>query len=426
MRKAFLMAMLAYFLCFQSIRDNYAQEKGRICEATDFGAKADGLHKDTKAIQSAIDNCAGTGGGIVRLSSGNYLSDPIFLKSKVTLEIEASAVLLASQDPAAYSSTVSDANSGGNARSLLALVNAVEQTDIAIIGSGTIDGAGGPWWDKVRAAKKANRPEVIRPRLVVFSHCRRVRVEGITLTNSPSFHLMPMSSEDVLIEHVTIKAPAHSPNTDGIDPSSSHHVRISDCTIDTGDDNIAIKSGQVDPAYPNAGSSDITISNCTFLHGHGVSIGSETTGGVRNVIVERCQFRGTENGLRIKSGRGRGGSVENIIYRDLEMEEVNPVITFTAYYPEIPKQDTFKLVTATTPSFHDISVANLVASGGKIAGIIVGLPEKPLFNIALTNVKISAQTGMVIRNATVQTSDVQISHQQQPAFILEDQGRVIK
>ncbi len=419
-----MITIFTYFLCLLDIGNTHPQELVKVCNPTDFGAKADGIHKDTNAIQSAIENCAEAGGGIVRLSSGKYLSEPIFLKSKVTLEINANAVLLASQDQNSYRSVTSDANGAVKSEKLLALVNAVNQTDIAIVGRGTIDGAGAPWWQAERAAVAHGQPDVDRPRLVLFSHCQRVRVKGITLTNSPSFHLVPMFSEDVAIQDVTIKAPADSPNTDGIDPSSSHHVHISRCTIDTGDDNIAIKSGYVDPAYPNAGSADITISDCTFLHGHGVSIGSETNGGVENVIVERCKFHLTQNGLRIKSLRGRGGSVGNIIYRDIEMEDVSPVITFTTYYPDIPKEDTPQPIVDTTPFFHDISITNLFAKGGKVAATIVGLPEKPLFNIVLTNVNIFSQTGIVVRNATVQTSNVEISNQQGPAFILEDQGQV--
>ncbi|BAY50293.1 endo-polygalacturonase (plasmid) [Scytonema sp. HK-05] len=424
MKRYFIGACIMCLFCLQGSGNTHAQEKGKVCKVTDFGAKANGVDKDTKAIQSAIDNCAKGGGGLVKLSSGKYLSDPIFLKSKVTLFLDKSAVLLASQNPGDYQSTTSGANSTVNSRNLLALVNVINQSDVAIAGKGTIDGAGAPWWNAVRLAKKAGQPDVVRPRLVVFSHCHRVRVEGITLMNSPSFHLVPTFSDDVTIKDVTIKAPANSPNTDGIDPSSSRHVWISHCTIDNGDDNIAIKSGHIDPAHPDAGSADITISECTFLHGHGVSIGSETSGGVRNVIVENCKFLGTQNGLRIKSLRGQGGNVENIIYRNIQMEGVSPAITFTSYYPKIPKEDTRQAITVKTPVFHKITVTNLFAKGGKIAGIIVGLPEKPLFNIALKNIKIVSQTGFFVKNATIKTSNVQISNQRGRAFVLENQGHI--
>ncbi|MBD2211911.1 glycoside hydrolase family 28 protein [Nostoc linckia FACHB-104] len=419
MKRYFFGATLLCFLYLQGSLNNATRATEKVCNVINFGAKANGIDKDTKAIQSAINNCAQAGGGIVQVPSGKYLIDPIFLKSRVTLFIDKGAVLLASQNPLAYKATTSSTSNS------LALVNAVNQSDIAIAGQGTIDGAGAAWWNAVRVAKKTQKSEIVRPRLVVFSHCQRVLVAGITLMNSPSFHLVPMYSDYVTVKDVTIKAPPNSPNTDGIDPSSSHHVWISHCMIDNGDDNIAIKSGHIDPAYPHAGSADITISNCTFLHGHGVSIGSETSRGVRNVIVENCNFIGTKNGLRIKSLRGKGGIVENIIYRNIQMQDVSQDITFTSYYPKIPQQDKRQPITGNTPSFHDISINNLVAKGGKNAGIIVGLPEKPLFNIALNNINIVAQTGIFVRNATIKTSNVQIYSQQGRAFILENQGHIL-
>ena len=420
MMKYLFIALLVCLLFFQGGRSR-AQTAGRICDVMEFGAQADGVHKDTVSIQAAIDRCAKMGGGTVRLSSGKYLSAPIFLKSQVTLEISADAVLLGSQDIADYQ--VATPNSSLEAsEQFLGLVNAIEQTDVAIAGTGTIDGAGQLWWDLDRAARQREEPETIRPRLVKFTRCQRVKVANITLKNSPSFHLVPLFSEDVVIQNITIQAPPDSPNTDGIDLILSRRVQISGCKIDTGDDNIAIKSSVIDPAHPYAGSADITITDCTFLHGRGVAIGSGTRGGVNQVVVERCSFRGTRNGLRIKSGRDRGGRVANIVYRDIEMEGVSAAISFTSYYPNPPQDDRPQAITATTPAFQDITITNLVSKGGASAGVIVGLPEQPLFNIALNNVEIDAETGLVIRNATVQPTNVQVKVQAGDAFILEERG----
>ncbi len=420
MMKYLFIALLVCLLFFQGGRSR-AQTAGRICDVMEFGAQADGVHKDTVSIQAAIDRCAKMGGGTVRLSSGKYLSAPIFLKSQVTLEISADAVLLGSQDIADYQ--VATPNSSLEAsEQFLGLVNAIEQTDVAIAGTGTIDGAGQLWWDLDRAARQREEPETIRPRLVKLTRCQRVKVADITLKNSPSFHLVPFFSEDVVIQNITIQAPPDSPNTDGIDLILSRRVQISGCKIDTGDDNIAIKSSVIDPAHPYAGSADITITDCTFLHGRGVAIGSGTRGGVNQVVVERCSFRGTRNGLRIKSGRDRGGRVANIVYRDIEMEGVSAAISFMSYYPDPPQDDRSQAITATTPAFQDITITNLVTQGGASAGVIVGLPEQPLFNVALNNVKIDAETGLVIRNATVQTTNVQVKVQAGDAFILEERG----
>jgi polygalacturonase len=422
MTKYFFIALLICLLFFQGGRLR-AQTADKICNVMEFGAQADGVHKDTIAIQAAIDRCAELGGGTVRLLSGRYLSAPIFLKSRVTLEISADAVLLGSLDITDYQVALPNFSLEASEQ-FLGLVNAIEKTDVGIAGTGTIDGAGQLWWDLDRAARQRKEPETIRPRLVKFTRCQRVKVTDITLKNSPSFHLVPIFSEDIVIQNITIQAPPDSPNTDGIDLILSRRVQISGCKIDTGDDNIAIKSSVIDPAHPYAGSADITITDCSFLHGRGVAIGSGTRGGVNQVVVKHCWFRGTRSGLRIKSGRDRGGRVANIVYRDINMESVDTAISFTSYYPDLPQNDHPQAITATTPAFQDITITNLVAKGSTSAGLIVGLPEQPLFNIALNNVSIDAETGLVVRNATVQTTKMQVEVQAGDAFILEEKGRV--
>jgi polygalacturonase len=374
-----------------------------VCDPASFGALADGMNKDTAAIQSAIESCAQAGGGVVQLSSGVYLSGPLTLKSNVTLDVAAGATLQGSSDQGA---------------SPLPLIGASGQTDIAITGQGVIDGAGGPWWAAVLAARQAGDPDPVRPRLIEFTGCQRVNVQGVTLRTSPSYHLVPKNCDTVTISGLTIQAPADSPNTDGIDPSASRNVTISNCTIDTGDDNIAIKSGTVDADHPGAGSENISVSDCTFLHGHGMSIGSETNGGVRNVKVQRVTFTGTDNGLRIKSDRSAGGEVSQISYSDITMDGVGAAVVFTAYYPKIPVTDSAQPVKPLTPFFHDIRISNLTANGGKSAGTIVGLPEAPLSAVVFDHVNISATTGLVVRNASVLTSVTSVP------FILQSAGFV--
>ena len=268
---------------------------------------------------------------------------------------------------------------------------------------------------------KSSTPETQRrPRLIILSDCKDVRVEGVTLQNSPSFHLVPTGCDNVVIEGVTIRAPADSPNTDAIDPSACKNVRITRCTLDVGDDNVAIKAGRAVPGRA-AACENITVSDCTLLHGHGMSIGSETAGGVKNFTVERCTFNGTTSGIRIKTGRGRGGLVEDITYRDLTMTNVDWPISITCYYPKVPKEDAAQPVTATTPVFRKIRITNVTASSPRTAGQIVGLPESLISEVALENVHLSAPTGMTIRNAKdIELKGVDIHVERGEPLLLEN------
>ncbi len=383
------------------------------------GAAGDGKTLDTAAIQRALDECGNAGGGVVHFSTGIYLSKPIYLRSKTTLQLDKDATLKATDDEADFT----DSARPGAWRAFVAFVNGRQLEDVAITGPGTIDGSGARWWGPAREAKRTNTVNpgytLPRPKLVVLKGCRNVRVTNVTLMNSPCFHLVPANCENVVIDGVTILAPADSPNTDAIDPSASRHVVITHCRLDVGDDNVAIKAGPATSGGQPA-CEDITVSDCTFLHGHGMSIGSETTGGVRNVTVRHCSFEDTDNGLRIKSPRGRGGMVENINYSDITMKNVDPAITFTCYYPKIPKADAGEAVNATTPVFRNIRISNLTATCPRAAGIIIGLPESLVSDVILENVHITAAEGLSIRNARgVQLRQSRVDTKQGPGFIVE-------
>jgi polygalacturonase len=212
------------------------------------------------------------------------------------------------------------------------------------------------------------------------------------------------------VRNVTILNPGRgAPNTDGIDPFSTSHVLIEHTTIDTRDDNVAIKSGLVERGDPNVPSTDIVIRDCTFRAGHGLSIGSETAGGVRNVTVERVTFTGTRQGIRIKSARGRGNDIGNLTYRDIKMDGVETPIEITNYYTGMVKDDPGQPVTEHTPKFHDITIENLTATGAKRAATIMGLPESPIKNLILKNVNIAAAAGMVIQNAQITEDGVVVT-----------------
>jgi len=198
------------------------------------------------------------------------------------------------------------------------------------------------------------------------------------------------------------------------------NVLIANCVLDVGDDNIALKSGHSVPGR-SAACEDITVVDCTFLHGHGMSIGSETVGGVRNLAVTNCTFIGTVSGLRIKSYRGRGGLVENITYSDIKMTDVRIPINITSYYPKIPKEDTAQPVTAETPIYRDIRIANLTATSPQSAGFIVGLPECVISNVVLENIHITAPAGLTVRNAKeIRLKNVKVEVGKGEPFLLEN------
>jgi polygalacturonase len=373
----------------------------QVFDVRQFGAKGDGQTLDTTAIQSAIDGCGKAGGGTVHLDKGTYLSKPIHLQSHITLRLDSGAKLLATDDPADFATQ--------RTNTFVPFIEGRDLNDVTIAGPGTIDGSGAKWWEPAELARRKTPGYTLpRPNLIVLTRCRNVVLRDVTLQNSPKFHFVPAECEDVLITNVTITAPAGSPNTDAIDPSASRRVLITRCRIDVGDDNVAIKSGHKVPGREFA-CEDITVTDCTFLHGHGVSIGSETSGGVRNVTVRNCTFQDTENGLRIKSQRGKGGLVENLTYSDITMSNVNPAITFTCYYmnnsqgdpvqPKVPDQDRAQEVSPGTPKYRNIHIQNLVATCPKGAAVILGLPESRIEDVVLENVRISSETGLKIRNA---------------------------
>jgi polygalacturonase len=360
----------------------------KVCVPESYGAHHDGATDDTLAIQKAIDACGR--GDTIRLAAGVYLSGPITLTSGQTFEVAKGATLLAQTAPELYRRA--DGKMG-------ALINADHAENLTLTGGGTIDGQGSAWWPAIRAAKAANAALPPRPRLIHLSKVKNLKVTQLTLQNSPSFHLVPDDADGVLIDGITIRAPADSPNTDGIDPSG-HHMLMQNMTIDVGDDNVAIKSGKRDPEHPEGEASDITIRNSTFLHGHGLSIGSETNGGVSHIRADHITFEDTVTGIRIKTSRDRGGAVHDIKYSDMKMTNVGQAILITSYYPKVPDTDTAQPISATTPDIYDVTVERVTAEGSKKAGGIYGLPERPLHDIRLIDVDLRADEGLTIRNAS--------------------------
>src|ERR1035437_2779082 len=371
----------------------------RVFDVKESGAKGDGKTLDTDAIQKALDECGKAGGGTVRFPAGTYLSKPVVLRSSTTVQLDAGATLLATDDPADFA--------GSTSNSFITFVSGKKLHDVTITGQGIIDGAGAKWWIPAEAARQKTPGYTLpRPNLVVLTGCTNLRVENITLQNSPKFHFVPTDCDGVIVSNVTVLAPAHAANTDAIDPSACRNVLITKCRIDVGDDNIAIKAGKAMPGRPFA-CDNITVTDCVFLHGHGMSIGSETAGGVRNVTVRNCTFENTENGIRIKSQRGKGGIVENLVCDGITMKNVNPALALTCYYANNSAGDTAPPAAANEatkvsekiPTYRNIRISNLTATCPKGAGVIAGLPESCITNVIFENVNISAAKSFEIRNA---------------------------
>ena len=389
-----------------------------ITDTSDF--VGDGKTDNTQAIQAAIDSCYNAGGGTVELTNGTFLTGPITLESNVTLRIDSSATLLGTTYTKAYYPANYDTSNNTLPSKLNPLITSDDASNITITGGGTINGNGQPWWTAYKSGTIS-----VRPRLIQLNHSQHIEIDSVTLENSPQFHVSLEYCWYVTVKYVTILAPANSPNTDGIDPATCHFVYISHCRIDNGDDDIAVKSGNSDPSDTVAGSTNIWISDCTFMHGHGVSIGSETGGGVDSMYVDSCSFDSTDNGLRIKSYRGNGGNLRNIVYSNITMQNVANPIWISCYYPSIPSEtDPPQAITSRTPYYHDVSIINLKSTNSPTAGVIVGLPEEPLTHIVLKNVSISATTGLEIRNATVDTANTVVTATYGPGLILQTQSVV--
>lgn len=376
----------------------------KLCDVRHMGAFGDGKAMDTAAIQHAIDACSAAAGGTVHFAPGTYLSAPLDWKSHVRLQLDAGATLLGSPNPADYP-VRTDAS-----WRLVSLLHADHATDIALTGAGTVDGSGGGWWQRQIEGRKAHMKEGPRPMLIDLTHSHSILIEGVTIQNSPQYNILAVLCDGLTVRGVHILNPGHTaPNTDGIDPVSTSHVLIERSVIDTGDDDVAIKSGLVERGDPDVPSTDITIRDCDLRNGHGLSIGSETAAGVRRVTVERVTFNGTRQGIRIKSARGRGNNIGDFTFRDITMTNVETPIQITPYYTGGMQDDTAQALTAHTPRFHDFTIENLTASGAKYAAVLYGLPESPAKNIVLRHVHITAQQGADIRNAEVFADDFVVS-----------------
>jgi len=341
-----------------------------------FGAAGDGKAIDGPAIQKAIDAAAEAGGGVVIVPAGTYLSGAVRLRSKVTLKLEKDAVLQASPDAALFP-PVKSRWEGTAAEYPSPLIVAEDCRDVGLAGAGTVAG-------NVRAA--------------LFKECRGVRVEGVTLVSKLRWKLHLLYCEGVVVENCRFTTSGQ--NTDGCNPDSSRDVVIRKCYFSTGDDCIAIKSGKnAEGVKVGKPCENIRIEDCVMEKGHGgVSIGSEMSGGVRNVTIARCDISGCGSGIRLKTRKGRGGFIEDITVTDCRIRKtktallVDMLYRYTAGSDLIPGPEGF-------PRLRRLSFANITGEGNGTALSLVGMPESVIEGITLKNIKLSGGSPGLIENA---------------------------
>lgn len=412
---------------------------------TDFGAQRDSGIPATSAISKAISAANQAGGGTVYIPAGRFLSGAILLKSNVELHLSPGAVLSFSTDPADYP-VVASRWEGVRQQVYASCIYGSDLINISITGSGTLEGNGAAWWDMFRDNREGLKYP--RPKLISFDRSTRITIKDITLLNSPSWTIHPIECSNITVDNVSIINPADSPNTDGINPESCSGVRISNCSIDVGDDCIAIKAGteDTDERIP---CENITITNCVMAHGHGaVVLGSEMSGDIRNVVISNCIFKETDRGIRMKSRRGRGGTIEDIRITNIVMDQVLCPFTMNLYYFCGPRGKEKYVwdknpypVTAETPCFRRIHFSNITARNVHAsAGFLYGLAEQYVSEVTFSNVDISMakdavpghpdmMTGMESMNnrgfylsnvRDVKFQQVTVENHEGPAFYIEN------
>jgi polygalacturonase len=416
-------------------------------DVTKYGAKKDSSARATVAIKKAIEAASKAGGGTVYFPAGKYLTGAIHLKSNITIFIDAGAEIHFSDNFDDYLPMVESRYEGVDVMSFSPLFYAYKAENIAIKGSGKINGHGKKWWDYVEGFKEGQprnkwqlmfdslnknillpddprqmKRGFLRPPFIQPMYCKNILIEGITITNSPFWTVNPEFCENVTVNGVTIFNPP-SPNTDGINPESCKYVHISNCHISVGDDCITIKSGKDIPGRTkNMAAENYTITNCTMLRGHGgVVIGSEMSGGVKKITISNCVFDGTDRGIRIKTTRGRGGVVEDIRVDNIIMKNIrDQAIVLDMEYAKVKPEP----LSERTPQFRNIRLSNITAYT-KQAMFINGLDEMPVQEISLNDVVFEAETGIVIKNGKdIELHNVRVNTKKGPALQAEKVERL--
>lgn len=440
---------------------------------TDFGAKGDGSSLCTEAFAKAIDALTAQGGGRLNVPQGVWYTGPIVMKSNINLHLEKGAVLLFTPDEKEYA-IIHTSFEGLDTRRCQSPISGYGLTNVAITGEGVIDGNGDYWrpvkkdkvtekqwkeflsrggvlknpkyWFPSQGALKGDEmsdmnvprnlktdeewneiKKFLRPVMISLVNCKNVWLNGVIFQNSPAWNIHPMMCENVLIEDITVRNPSFAQNGDGLDLESCKNALIVNSKFDVGDDGICIKSGKdEDGRKRGVPCENVIVDGCTVFKGHGgFVVGSEMSGGVKNIKVSNCQFLGTDVGLRFKSTRGRGGMVENIYINNISMFDIQTdAVIFDLYYggksavevlddgdEEATKKTKAVKVDETTPCFRNIDISNVICRGARRAAFFNGLPEMPVANISIRDMEVNhAEYGIEFNNTDgVKLDNIKVS-----------------
>ncbi len=436
----------------------------RTVSVADFGAVGDGATLATDAFSNAIASLSERGGGRLHVPAGVWYTGPIVLQDNIELNLDDNAIIIFSDDKSLYP-LVKTTFEGLDTWRCQAPLSARGVKNIAVTGGGVIDGNGYAWRavkrDKMNESEWKRRissggvlsedgkmwypseqykfgatsgsdqnvstwattkedfermRDFLRPVLVSLINCENVLLEGVTFQNSPSWHIHPAMCTNLVVDNITVRCPDYAQNGDGIDVESCKNVVVANSSFDVGDDGICIKSGK-DKAGRDRGipCENILVENCRVFHGHGgFVVGSEMSGGVKNVIVRDCIFSGTDVGLRFKSTRGRGGVVENIYIENVTMNDImQEALLFDLFYGGKSASEAAEAgdgvqatdlkampVDETTPEFRNIHIRNVCCRGARRAMYFNGLPEKNVANVVVENSCIYAENGAEINEST--------------------------
>jgi polygalacturonase len=454
----FIALVLApFFAEGQSISPAVPSIPAAVVKLSDFGGVGDGVAMNTAAFAKAFAALTNRGGGRLIVPPGIWLTGPIKLQSKTELHLERGALIKFSGDFHLYPLTVIDLK-GEKEVDATSPISGENLESVAITGDGIIDGGGDAWrpikkskltesewrdlvksggvvsergdtWYPGREVMTGERVvselrrkgslnleeyepghQFLRPKMLRIIGCKKVLLQGVTFQNPPNWTINPVLCDDVSILGVQVRNSPIAQNSDALDLESCRRAVIRDCIFDAGDDGICIKSGK-DAAGRRIGvpTEDVLVEGCTVYHAHGgFTIGSEMSGGVRNMWVTNCTFIGTDVGLRFKSTRGRGGVVEKIYISNIRMVGITgDAINFNLYYggqSTLEQGDgkadgNLLAVNDGTPQFRDIYIEDLICRGARKAIVLQGLPEMPVRNIALKNADITAQEGVSVTDA---------------------------
>lgn len=448
----------------------------------DFNGIGDGTELNTQAFAKAIDALSEKGGGTLIVPAGIWLTGPIVLKSNINLHLEDRAIILFSPDKSLYP-LVETSFEGLDTRRCQSPISGRNLENVAITGSGAIDGNGHYWrplkkqkvsdnfWKKAISVggvfkrddywmpsaqylhgdtisdmnvprhlkteeEWASVKDFLRPVMVSLIECKNIYLQGVIFQNSPAWNIHPLICENIIIDGIQVRNPSYAQNGDGLDLESCKNTIIVNSSFDVGDDGICIKSGKdEDGRKRNFPCENVIVDNCTVFKGHGgFVVGSEMSSGVKNVMVSNCQFLGTDVGLRFKSRRGRGGVVENIYISNMSMIDIaTEPILFNLYYggksaveslednDQVVQAEVLPAVDETTPTFRNIYIDNVYCSNARRAIYFYGLPEHNINNINIENVTIHSTIGAeLMESENIKLKNINIYPKEGPALQLRN------